>query len=131
MHLALTRQAPLMILPTEIRLQIYKYVFLHSGRRVLRILDGFDECRLGYQRLRLANIELLTVCRQSYNEALPVFYGCHIFHASSNSLTVRSGYSEIALAYPGSQNRFSSKLQLLVHLSLEYDPTRLYNVGRD
>ena len=121
------QRSTLTTIASELRLEIYSYLFIPAGY-LLRRRAGVDDEYVIEHLAHTFDNNILFTCRQLYQEALPVFYVSQTFH---HSLTT-GGLSRIWIhndeiveqwdhlvpVREGPIPHFSNKLHLMVNLSL-------------
>jgi hypothetical protein len=80
----MSTDSPFLVLPAELRLEIYESLFA-TVRGVVIDERSYRKSRALVYVNGHANLQILRVCRQFYDEALPVFFRNQIFLTNSHS----------------------------------------------
>ncbi|WPH01234.1 Hypothetical protein R9X50_00407100 [Acrodontium crateriforme] len=81
----ITKMTNFLSLPRELRDMIYQYALTSNNSIALSNLRTDDSLRVPRQSLNIS-ARLLQTCRQIYDEADSVLYGCNMFHVDLTSL---------------------------------------------
>ncbi|CAF9923766.1 hypothetical protein IMSHALPRED_006012 [Imshaugia aleurites] len=120
--LAKPQERTLMTIATELRLEIYEYLFQSQATHLLRRRDGIDDEKVIEKLTHTFDNSILFTCRKVYQEALPVFYASQTFHYSSTTgelSLITSNDESIGQRREGIPPLFSDKLHLMMNVSID------------
>ena len=122
--LAKPQECTLMAIATELRLEIYEYLFQSQATHLLRRRDSIDDEKVIEKLTHTFDNSILFTCRKVYQEALPVFYASQTFHYSLTtgplSLIALDDESR-GLTREGPMPLFGDKMHLMQNLSMDLE----------